>query len=80
MFNDMSKNRLHSCGEEETTAQDEQLISVKDVARRCSMSERAIWRHIAGGTLPKPVKVGRCTRFFQSDVLRWLSGLREQQV
>lgn len=69
-----------SCEEGAIIGQGEKLISVKHFAKICSMSERAIWRHLASGKLPKPIKVGRCTRFFMSDVLRWFDMLKEQQA
>ena len=73
-------NGFSPCGEKGNESSAEQLISVKQLAELCSISERATWRLLASGVLPKPIKMGRCTRFFRSDVSRCLDGLREQRA
>ena len=67
-------------GEGETEVHEDKLVSVKVVAGRIGISERGVWRLIANGDLPQPVKVGRCSRLFQSDATEWLQRLKEQRA
>ncbi|MDQ8195027.1 helix-turn-helix domain-containing protein [Coraliomargarita sp. SDUM461004] len=54
----------------------EQLHSMKSVANRISLSVREVYRLIAKGELPKPVKVGRASRLFESDIQTYLERLK----
>ncbi len=54
----------------------ENLISLKAVAQRLSLSTRAVYRLIAAGDFPKPVKVGGSTRFYESDLASYLENLK----
>lgn len=56
----------------------ETLISLKTVASRLSLSTRAVYRLIAAGDFPRPVKVGGATRFYSSDLDAYLSRLKGQ--
>jgi predicted DNA-binding transcriptional regulator AlpA len=52
------------------------LITVRDVARRLSISERTVWRWTALGLLPPPVHPhARSTRWRAADIERYLEGL-----
>lgn len=44
------------------------FISIKEAARLLSLSTRTIYRRVADGTLPPPVKIGRAVRFRQLDL------------
>ena len=57
----------------------ETLISLRCVASRLNLSVRAIYRLIARGELPRPVKVGGATRFFESDIARYMESLHAQR-
>lgn len=46
----------------------ERLMEVKEVAARLGISVRGVWRHLAAGKLPKPVKVVGLTKWYESDV------------
>ena len=53
-----------------------QLVPATEVARQLSISVRKVWRLVATGELPKPVKVGtRSTRIRQADVHAFVDGL-----
>lgn len=54
----------------------EQLVSIRYVSMRLALSTRAVYRLIASGDFPAPVKVGRATRFYQSDLDEYLNRLR----
>jgi predicted DNA-binding transcriptional regulator AlpA len=52
------------------------LLTVRDVARRLSISERTVWRWTALGILPAPVHLhARSTRWRAADLERYLEGL-----
>ena len=52
------------------------LLTVRDVAQRLSISERTVWRWTAQGLLPPPVHPhARSTRWRAADIERYLEGL-----
>lgn len=57
------------------TAED-RLISLRDAGARLSLSQRAIYRLVAKGELPRPVKVGGATRLYASDIDTYLETLK----
>ena len=66
---------------ETNTQQDvsERLLSTKDVADRLHVSIRSVWRLIPRGEFPKPVKVGRMSRFFPSELEAYLDRLKQNR-
>jgi len=44
------------------------LLSIKAVADDLEISTRGVWRLIANEQLPRPVKIGKSSRLFQSDL------------
>jgi excisionase family DNA binding protein len=58
------------------TQNHEKLISLKDTAEKLDLSVRAVYRLIASGILPHPVKVGRSTKFFESDLKNYFDSLK----
>jgi predicted DNA-binding transcriptional regulator AlpA len=55
------------------------LLTVRDVARRLSISERTVWRWTALGLLPPPVHPhARSTRWRAADIERYLQDLSAQ--
>lgn len=63
----------------ESTTKPENLVHLRYVAARLGLSVRAIYRLVARGDLPKPVKVGGATRFFESDVENYFKTLQSQR-
>jgi predicted DNA-binding transcriptional regulator AlpA len=52
------------------------LLTVHDVARRLSISERTVWRWTALGLLPPPVHPhSRSTRWRAADIERYVEEL-----
>lgn len=51
---------------------DAQLMTVGDVARSLRLSVRATWRANAAGFLPRPLKVGRATRWRSEEISDWV--------
>jgi len=52
------------------------LVSLKHVAERLDVSIRTVYRLIAAGILPGPVKVRGASRLWASDVERYLTRLK----
>jgi excisionase family DNA binding protein len=54
------------------------LITIRDVSSRLNLSTRAVYRLIAAGEFPRPVKVGGATRFYASDLENFLQSLKNR--
>ena len=48
------------------------LISVKDAAKLMSISRRTVERLVSGGDLPRPIKIGGCSRFRIKDITGYI--------
>lgn len=57
---------------------DYQLIKLNDFARRISVSPRTIYRRIDEGILPKPLKQGRHSYFYESDLADYLTSINKR--
>lgn len=57
----------------------DKLISLQATAARLDLSVRAVYRLIARGALPRPVKVGGATKLFESDLEAYLLSLQQQR-
>ena len=57
----------------------EAMMDVKRLAEMLGASVRTVWRLVSAGVLPKPVQVGRCTRWFESDIEEFQRRLRESR-
>jgi excisionase family DNA binding protein len=57
----------------------ERLLKLKEAADRLSVSVRTLWRRIAAGHLPQPVKVGDCSRMPESDVNAYIERLKKER-
>jgi prophage regulatory protein len=52
------------------------LLSAKQVAARLSVTPRTVWRWVAEGKLPRPLRLStKCVRWWSSDVERFLEAL-----
>ena len=60
---------------EEEMSEEDRLLTIKEVAALVTFSGRKIWRDVAAKLFPQPIKLGpKTTRWWQSDVLRFLRG------
>lgn len=50
------------------TTQVDRLVSVRDTAALLGCSVPTVWRRVADGQLPKPVKIGGITRWPESEI------------
>ena len=57
----------------------EPMWGLQKVAELLGINIRTVWRRVADGELPKPVKVGSLARWFQSDIAHYQQRLREQR-
>jgi len=64
----------------ESTGTSDRLLTLGQVAEVLSGSVRTVWRLVARGELPAPVKVGRSARLCLSDVEAYLERLKAQRV
>ena len=46
----------------------ELLLRDRDVAATLKISVRYVWQLVTNGQLPKPVRLGNCTRWRRSDI------------
>lgn len=53
------------------------LLTVRQVARSLGICARGVWRLVAQCKFPKPVYVGRCARWPQSEVTAYIERLKE---
>jgi len=58
----------------------EQLLTLDEVANRLCLSKRAIYRLIAKGVLPRPLKIGGATRLCESDLDHFLETLKSTRA
>lgn len=58
--------------QERGVANPAELMTVGDVARSLRLSVRATWRANAAGVLPRPLKVGRATRWRSEEMTAWV--------
>ncbi len=56
--------------------QQDRLLSTKQVQGYIQASRVSIWRWEKEGKFPKHVKVGRTTRWRESEVQQWIADLR----
>ena len=59
-----------------TSLEDNRLIKMEEVLRVCCISRATLYRRLAGGEFPAPVRVGpRAARWRASDITAWLEDL-----
>jgi predicted DNA-binding transcriptional regulator AlpA len=52
---------------------------VREVANMLSLSVREVWRLVARQELTAPVKIGRCSVWFESDIVDFQARLLAQR-
>jgi len=57
----------------------DRLLSLRNVAARLDLSVRAVYRLMARGDLPPPVKAGGASRLHESDVSAYLERLKQNR-
>jgi len=49
------------------------VVDVKALAKMLSSSARSVWRRLAAGDLPKPVRIGRSVRWELAAIHEWIA-------
>ncbi len=49
-----------------------ELLTVKDVSARLRISPRQVWKLLASGRIPAPVRISRSVRWREADIARWI--------
>jgi excisionase family DNA binding protein len=55
------------------------LLTLAEVARRLRICSRGVWRLVARGELPAPVKVGSAARWLESEVRMYLEKIKKER-
>lgn len=53
------------------------IIRLPDVSKRTSLSKASIYRLIAAGDFPAPVKMGSASGWFEDEIDAWMQRLDE---
>lgn len=56
------------------------LIDVKEVARLLSLGVRTVWRLSGGGTLPKPISIGRAKRWERRAIVEFIRSRNDRNL
>ena len=60
----------------ERSESENELLTVRGVARRLIISERTVYNKLSAGTFPiKPIRVGRLLRFRTEDINTYIESL-----
>jgi predicted DNA-binding transcriptional regulator AlpA len=51
------------------------LLRVRDVASKLAVDVRQVWKLVADGRFPAPLKISRSSRWRSADVDAWIAGL-----
>ena len=57
----------------------ETMYDVHRVAEFLGIDERTVWRRVQDGFLRRPVKIGKLTRWFESDIAHCQQRMREKR-
>lgn len=79
MFDEKNISTVPGVSERSSKPLTARLLKLAEVAAILGVCSRSVSRAIDRGELPKPVRVGRSVRLFESDVLAYLQRLREQR-
>ncbi|MEQ4659585.1 helix-turn-helix transcriptional regulator [Providencia manganoxydans] len=51
---------------------DDQLVDIKFITQFTGLTDKWFYKLIKEGEFPKPIKLGRSSRWFKSEVEQWL--------
>ena len=57
----------------------DKMLDLNPVAILLGVSVRTVWRLVSSKVLPKPVRIGGSTRWFESDLEAFQRKLREER-
>lgn len=68
---------LMMAGKPEREKVEPELLTVEQVAQLTTLGVRTVWSLVSEGSFPRPVKIGRATRWRRSQVMAWVDSLDE---
>lgn len=51
----------------------DQMVDMAFIIRFTKVTDKWIYKFIQEGKFPKPIKLGRSSRWFESEVIKWLN-------
>ena len=57
---------------EQISLLDDQLVDMRFITKLTGLTDKWFYKLIKHGLFPKPIKLGRCSRWLQSEVEDWL--------
>lgn len=81
----LSPSELHAtsaaaCSYTPTQTAIDPLLTVREAAALFAVSVPTFWRRVADGTIPKPLKLGRTSRWVRSELLAVIEALKAQRA
>ncbi|WP_333631540.1 helix-turn-helix transcriptional regulator [Agrobacterium cavarae] len=64
----------------DATNSNERLLTDKEVGALLGISRASVWNRVKDGTIQKPLKFGRSSRFPQSDILGSIDAAKQQRA
>lgn len=58
----------------------DKLLTAREVGAILRISQASIYRRLADGTLPKPMKVGRLIRWPESEIIASVKAAKERRA
>lgn len=58
------------------TQQHTQLLKIGEVQQRTQLSRASIYNHVKAGTFPAPVRIGKHSRWLESELERYIGNLK----
>jgi len=58
-----------------TNTPPDRLMRMPQVLEVVPIAESTVWKYVKQGTFPRPVRLGRCSVWKESEVQAWLSKL-----
>ncbi|WP_272688347.1 helix-turn-helix transcriptional regulator [Providencia sp. PROV142] len=55
-----------------TSLLDDQLVDIKFITQFTGLTDKWFYKLIKEGEFPKPIKLGRSSRWFKSEIEQWL--------
>ena len=62
----------HSIMTEQTSLLDDQLVDMRFITKLTGLTDKWFYKLIQDGAFPKPIKLGRASRWLKSDLEEWL--------
>ncbi len=59
-----------------TKKDSDRLVSVRDAAAALGCSVATVWRGVASGTLPQPIRIGGMTRWSASEIAAFIESAK----